>query len=165
MQPEVTDQETLSRGEFMRSLGLSTGALMAFYCLGTATTSCKSDDPAPATPTPSGNGITGTTTGNAINFTVDLANSNYSKLKTKGEFVKEGDVFIVNTNSGIVALSRLCTHQSLDTLSYRSANDDIRCTTHGSVFKTDGTVTTGPAARPLTRYTATVSGNTLTVKA
>ena len=37
-------QNDLSRGEFIRSLGMSSAALMAFYCLGTLS-SCKGSDP------------------------------------------------------------------------------------------------------------------------
>jgi cytochrome b6-f complex iron-sulfur subunit len=160
--------ETQSRGEFLRSLGMSSAALMAYYCLGTSVSSCKSSDPAPATPTPTTtDGISGTTTGNSINFTVDLTVAANAGLKAAGGSLKVGDVFIANAKSGYVAVARLCTHANQDGLTFRAASDDIACTVHGSVFKTTGAVDKGPAGTALKSYTVTTSnnGNTLTVKA
>lgn len=167
---KIAKEEGMKRGEFLRSLGLSTSTLMAFYCLGTLT-SCgsKEDDPDPATPGGGGstNGISGTTTGNAISFTVDLTNASYSKLKTAGQYSIIGDVLVAYTSgSAYIALSKICTHQGSN-VQYRSAQDDVYCPTHGSEFKTTGAVDQGPATTALKAYTATLStdGNTLTVKA
>jgi cytochrome b6-f complex iron-sulfur subunit len=162
------DPETQSRGDFLRSLGLSSAALMAYYCLGTSLTSCAKEEATPTPTTPaSTNGITGTTSGSNINFTVDLTNTANAGLKNAGGSLKVGDVFIANAKSGYVALQRLCPHANQDGLSYRTASDDILCTVHGSVFKTNGTVSNGPAATALKVYSITASnnGNTLTVKA
>jgi len=38
----------LNRGQFLKQLGLSSAALMSFYCLGTVLTSCSKDDSEPA---------------------------------------------------------------------------------------------------------------------
>lgn len=149
---------------------------MAFYCMGTTMTSCKSSDPAPFTPTPpnpgtgTATGITGnpSTAAGAIDFTLDLTNKDYSTLKTVGNAVKVGDVFVINAKGGtFVALQRLCPHQFLDQLEYRLSSDDINCTHQGSQFKTDGSVTKGPAASALKKYTTVLStdGNKLQVKA
>lgn len=175
MKTQSAEQEALSRGEFIRSLGMNSAALMAFYCMGTTLTSCKSSDPAPVvTPTPptpgtgTATGITGTTTGSAIDFTLDLTNASYSTLKTVGNAVKVGDVFVINAKGGnYVALERLCPHANLDQLEYRLTSDDINCTHLGSQFKTDGSLTKGPAARALKKYTTVLStdGNKLQVKA
>lgn len=161
----------MKRGEFLRSLGLSTSTLMAFYCLGTTMTACgsKDDDPTPdPDPNPgSGSGISGTTTGSAINFTVDMTNSNNTKLKTAGGSIIAGDVLVAMTTTGsYVALSRKCTHEG-NPVAYRSQSNDFFCQTHGSQFTIAGAVKEGPATLPLQTYTVTVSadGNTLTVKA
>lgn len=162
----------MKRGEFLRSLGLSTSTLMAFYCLGTTMTACgsKDDDPSPdpdPNPGTGGNGITGTTTGSNINFTVDLTKSANSDLKTAGNGKVIGDVLVAKTTAGgYVALSKICTHEG-NTVAYRSGSNDVFCQTHGSTFSIAGAVTNGPAATPLKTYTITVSsdGNTLTVKA
>ncbi|MBO0937159.1 Rieske (2Fe-2S) protein [Fibrella sp. HMF5335] len=170
MKTQSEEQATLSRGDFMRSLGMSSAALMAFYCMGTMT-SCKSSDPVvtPTVPTPNpGTGVTGTTTGAALDFTLDLTNSDLSTLKTEGNSKTIGDVFVVRVKGGsYVALQKLCTHAQLEGLSYRLANDDIKCSNHGSEFKTDGSVNKGPATIALKKYTTVLStdGNKLQVKA
>ena len=167
------EKGSMKRGEFLRSLGLSTSTLMAFYCLGTTMTACgsKDDDPNPdPDPNPgtgSGSGITGTTTGTAINFTVDMTKSPYNELKTAGIGKVIGEVLVAKTTGGnYVALSKICTHEG-NPVQYRSSSNDVFCQTHGSTFSIAGAVTNGPAAVPLKTYTVTVSadGNTLTVKA
>lgn len=159
----------MKRGEFLRSLGLSTSTLMAFYCLGTTMTACGSsdDDPEPNPGGGSGTGISGTNTGNAINFTVDLNNSNNSKLKTNGNYIITGDVLVARTAAGnYIALSKICTHEG-NPVQYRASSNDIFCPSHQSEYSITGAVEQGPAANPLKAYTVTVSsdGNTLTVKA
>lgn len=163
-------EEKLKRGEFLRSLGLSTSALMAFYCLGTTMTSCgSSDDPAP---TPGGgSGLTGTTTGSAINFTIDLTSSTYTKLKTAGEYLIIGDVLVAfTTGSAYVALAKACTHEGTQ-LQYVSAKNNLFCSNHESQFSTTGAVQNGPSTggtiSALKAYKTSLSanGNSLTVTA
>lgn len=163
----------MNRGEFLRSLGLSSAALMAFYCMGTGLTACSKSgsDPTPTpTPTPVGNGLTGNADASTgvVNFTVDLTNSTYSPLKTAGNFMKIGSVLVANTSGGkFVTIQRLCTHQANDLVSYNLSANNFVCSAHGSVFNVDGTVKTGPATTAMKLYTSTLStdGNTLTVKA
>ncbi|HEV7378936.1 MAG TPA: Rieske (2Fe-2S) protein [Dyadobacter sp.] len=160
-----TREESMKRGEFLRSLGLSSATLMAYYCLGTTMTSCgsKEDDPDPGAG--AGSGVSGTTTGNSINFTVDLTNSTYAKLKTAGSFEVIGDVLVAfTTSNGYVALSKICTHEG-STLRYRSQQNDLFCSSHSSEFSLTGAVEQGPATTALRTYKAAASadGNTLTV--
>lgn len=171
---ETTKKEGMKRGEFLRSLGLSTSTIMAFYCLGTTMTACGSDsnEPAPVDPgTGTGTGLTGTTTGNNINFTVDLTNSTYSPLKTAGNFKIIGDVLVAFTStSAYVALAKNCTHQGTP-LVYRGATNDLFCSNHLSEFATTGAVESGPITGgtipALKAYKTTLSadGKTLTVTA
>ncbi|MER0438011.1 Rieske 2Fe-2S domain-containing protein [Emticicia sp. W12TSBA100-4] len=161
----------LSRGQFLKQLGMSSAALMSFYCLGTGLTSCSSssDDPTPSPTTGGGtntnSGVTGTTSG-AIDFTIDLTNSNFVKLKTEGEFTYVGDIIIANAKGTFVALSKVCTHQGT-TINYRSGTNDFLCPNHGSQFKTDGTVSKDPATKALAVYKTELlnSGNSLKIKA
>lgn len=163
-------QETMKRGQFLKELGLSSSALLAFYCMGTTMTACStgSDDPTPTNPTTGATGLTGNadTSKGAISFTLDLTNSNYSTLKTAGNFVIVESLIIANAKGIIVALSKACTHQGT-TVSYRSSQNDFFCSNHGSEFSTTGAVEIGPATKALTVYQAQLSsdGNTLTVKA
>lgn len=170
------ETEQMKRGEFLRSLGMSSAALMAFYCMGTGLTACGSkNDPTPATPTtPTTPGTSAGLTGNAetakgaINFTLDLTSNNYKALKTEGQFIKIGDVLVANTKGNkFVTIQRLCTHQLLDQVSYRLGSDDFNCSHQNSTFATDGTVKQGPAASAMKLYKSTLStdGNKLTVTA
>lgn len=172
-------ETNVNRGEFLRQLGMGSKALMAFYCLGVVS-ACTTSEPEPmntgggtttppntggGTPPATNTGVTGTTSGTSVNFTVDLTNASFSKLKTKGEFAYVDGIIIANANAGLVALSKECTHAGT-TVTYRKDNDDIHCPNHGSEFKTDGSVKKAPAVTKLTVYTVTTSmdGNTITVK-
>lgn len=165
------EQTQLSRGQFLRQLGMSSAALMSFYCLGTSLTACSSssDDPTPTTNTNTNTntntGITGTTTG-AVDFTIDLTHKDYTKLKTEGEFVYVADIIIANAKGTFVALSKVCTHQGT-TINYRSGTNDFMCPNHGSEFKTNGTVQKAPATTALKVFKAesTNSGNSLKITA
>lgn len=170
----------LNRGQFLKQLGLSSAALMSFYCLGTVLTSCSKDDSEPA-PTPTkgttgggtnsegtnsvSSGVTGSTSG-TIDFTIDLTNANFSKLKTQGEFTYVDGIIIANAKGVFVALSKACTHQST-TINFRSGTNDFFCPTHGSQFKIDGTVQAGPAAQSLTVFKTELlnNNNSLKIKA
>ena len=164
---KITKEEGMKRGEFLRSLGLSTSTLMAFYCLGTTMTACGTDQDDPD-PTPGGgSGLTGTTTGSNINFTVDLTHNTYSKLKSAGGSMIIGEVLVANSSkSGFVALSKICTHEGNE-VQFRSGLNDVYCPTHLSEFTLTGAVTQGPAVTALKAYKTAVSadGNTLTVTA
>jgi nitrite reductase/ring-hydroxylating ferredoxin subunit len=60
------------------------------------------------------------------------------------------------------AFGYLCTHQNLPVQQVSDAA--IVCGRHGSTYSlADGSVLTGPATRGLTKATATVSGDTITV--
>lgn len=164
-------QTTMKRGQFLRDLGLSSSALLAFYCIGTTMSACStgSDDPTPTTPNPGTNsGVTGNAdiAKGAISFTLDLTNSNYSTLKTVGSFVIVDSIIVANAKGTIVALSKTCTHEGT-AIGYRSAQNDFFCTNHGSEYSTTGAVEVGPATKALAVYKTQLSsdGNTLTVKA
>lgn len=166
MQPESTPTH-LNRAEFLRSLGLSTGALMALYCMGTLTSCSKGgDDPTPATPTTPTTGITGNSdpSKGAVDFTLDLTNANFSKLTTQGEFVQVGSIVVANAKGTMVALSNVCTHQG-GTLQYRAATNDFRCDLHGGLYSTTGAVLASPPTVAVKAYKATQTGNSLKVTA
>ena len=163
----------LSRGQFLKQLGMSSAALMSFYCLGTGLTACSKDDSVPTpttttTPTTGGggnSGVTGTTSG-TIDFTIDLTHADFKKLKTEGEFTYVGDIIIANAKGIFVALAKACTHQGT-TIDFRSGTNDFKCPNHGSEFKTDGSVQKSPAAQALTVYKTELlnNNNSLKIKA
>lgn len=74
------------------------------------------------------------------------------------------DQFVVTqpTKGTFEAFSYLCTHQNLPVQQVTDAA--IVCGRHGSSFSlTDGSVLTGPAAKPLAKATVAVNGDTLTI--
>ncbi|MFT5884956.1 MAG: cytochrome b6-f complex iron-sulfur subunit [Arcticibacterium sp.] len=160
----------LSRGQFLKQMGMSSKALMAFYCMGAISACSKEDDPAPINEPPeddpvANSGITGLASGNNIKFTVDLTNATFSKLKADGEFAYAGDVIIANIgNEVFVALAKNCTHQGT-VISFRKDSNDFRCPNHGSEFASNGSVTMAPASNALKAYTVKLSAdkNTLDV--
>jgi cytochrome b6-f complex iron-sulfur subunit len=63
----------------------------------------------------------------------------------------EGRFWLVNTETGVLALHRACTH--LDCLvSWDDTAGKFVCPCHGSEFERDGTCLQGPATRNLDRY-------------
>jgi len=157
----------LSRGQFLKQMGMSSKALMAFYCMGALASCSKEEIPGPVKQeddTSNTTGIDGSSTG-TINFKLSLTHPDYAKLKTDGQFAYAGDVIIANVGSETyIALSKKCTHQGT-TIEYRKDNKDFRCPNHGSEFSTGGAVTKSPAGSPLTVFITTLSAdkNTLTV--
>lgn len=96
---------------------------------------------------------------------IDLNAAAYSALKTVGGFAYYGDIIIIRTSeTQYVALSKVCTHQGA-TVVYNPSNGNVVCNSHGSVFSNTGSVINGPATQALRRYTTSVNGNILTIKA
>ena len=134
-------QESITRKDFLRSMGLGGSALLAVLA------SCKnaSDVILPV------GGIT-----------VDLA----TKLLTTNSYVYSNGVIIARTASGntassFVAVAQACTHAGTSVV-YQSSGK-FHCPNHGAEFNTSGAVTQGPATQSLKKYTVAVSGTTLTV--
>jgi cytochrome b6-f complex iron-sulfur subunit len=163
-------KEELSRGQFLKQMGMSSKALMAFYCMGTLAACTKEDVPDPMLnedPKTDENttGIDGTSTGANISFKLDLTHSEFTKLKTDGAFAYAGDVIIANVGTdAYIALSKKCTHEGTS-VEYRKDTKNFRCPTHGSEFSSSGTVTKSPAGTPLIVFKVTLSAdkNTLTI--
>ena len=70
-------------------------------------------------------------------------------LKLKGKEI----LFIRDADTSIRAVNPTCTHKQC-TVAYVKAKNRIECPCHASAFDLDGTVTSGPAPRPLETYPA-----------
>jgi cytochrome b6-f complex iron-sulfur subunit len=67
--------------------------------------------------------------------------------------VNNASVLVARTSdTSFIALSAICTHAGC---TVRFASTQIACPCHGSLFALDGSVTRGPATRPLARHAAT----------
>lgn len=151
------NETPISRAAFLKSLGLSSAALMSIYCLGTATTGCSSKKEEP-TPTPNPNAP-------KVDFTLDLTTAANSALNTNGGFVypTNAPLIVARTRAGaFVALSKICTHQGTR-VNFQPANDQFHCPNHDSTFGLDGAVKSDPATVALKRYNTTLTGTSLRV--
>ena len=100
---------------------------------------------------------------------IDISTSAFQPLATVGGVVTvdPGDVsglsgkgvFIIrDSDTSVVVLDRTCTHQGCQVDAF-AENGIATCPCHGSRFSTTGSVVNGPAASPLRRYAATLTGN------
>ena len=103
----------------------------------------------------------GPTAGN-VNFTLDISQSAYAALKSAGGSIVSHSVIVVNTGSGFVALSDICTHQGCSVF-YNASGHDLVCPCHGGTYNLSGTVIAGPPPAPLKKYNISQSGNILTI--
>jgi cytochrome b6-f complex iron-sulfur subunit len=72
-------------------------------------------------------------------------------------------LILVRTDaSTVVARSAICTHAGCK-IAYDGQVNDFNCGCHGSTFALDGTVTLGPATKPLKQYPSTFDGQTVVV--
>jgi cytochrome b6-f complex iron-sulfur subunit len=70
-------------------------------------------------------------------------------------------VVVRSTASAALAVSGTCTHAGC-TVELES-NPPLYCPCHGSAFALDGSVLAGPARRPLTKYSAAVESDGISV--
>jgi cytochrome b6-f complex iron-sulfur subunit len=132
-------QESISRKDFLRSMGLGGAALMAVLA------SCKSADSV----APSG-------------VSIDISTA----IKNVGDYTYSSGAIIARVSAGstaasFVALSQACTHQGTS-ITYQG-NGVFYCPNHGAQFSTTGSVTRGPASSSLSKYAVTITGSTLTI--
>ncbi|MEU6428116.1 Rieske (2Fe-2S) protein [Microbispora sp. NPDC046973] len=80
-----------------------------------------------------------------------------------GKVFKDQDVVVTQPEAGqFKAFSAKCTHQGCPVA--RVSNNEIVCPCHGSKFSAkDGSVTNGPATKPLAEKKITVSGDSITL--
>ena len=132
-------EESISRKDFLKSLGLGGAAIM------TLLTSCSSST-------------------NIVPSSVSIDLS--STITTVGQSTYSGGIIVAriatgNTASSFIALSQSCTHEGT-TVTYQG-NGVFYCPNHGATFSSTGAVTRGPASKSLTKYTVNISGTTLTL--
>ena len=138
------------------------GALAAMSMFGLAFfTGCSDDsDSGPGRPMASPN--TGVSvSGNTI--TIDLTVATDLAAAGAWTLLVQSRVLVVNLgNNRFSALTSVCTHSGCDR-SWTYSNEVFTCTCHTSRFRTDGTVISGPANRPLASYATTLNNNVLTI--
>ena len=134
----------MNRRELIRNIAAGTATV---FIVPSMLTSCEEDQPDPD---------------NGNMLTVDLASSSNSSLGSDGGSKVIDNVIIINTGSGFIALSSVCTHQGCQ-VSYDHGEGNLPCPCHGSIFSTSGSVLNGPADSPLKTYDVTQEGDILTI--
>jgi Rieske Fe-S protein len=96
-----------------------------------------------------GPGVTGPVEAGNV---ADLAEGDIAK-------VEDSAVLVARDAGGIYAMTAICTHAGCDMSGANGTIDGgtIRCGCHGSVFKADGSVETGPAGSPLQHWKVEVA--------
>ena len=93
----------------------------------------------------------------AKKFNVSLPDS----LANGEAFIPAGrSVALFRDGDGVYAISTICTHLGCIV---KPTSEGFDCPCHGSRFKKDGTVTKGPAPKPLPWWKVTNNGGTFTV--
>ena len=132
----------MDRKEFLKRLGYSAAAFFIADYL----TSCSKDNQTPF-----------------VDFTLDLADPQYSGLLNLGGYVYVQNVIVARAVDGnYFALSQICTHQGC-TVQYQVAQNEIVCPCHGSQYDIHGNVIMGPSTTPLFEYSTQLTGTLLHV--
>lgn len=135
----------MKRSDFLKTLG--TGSLAV--CAACGMLSCSEEEaPAPI---------------NGLDITINIEDAANANLKTVGGSIIKDNLIIARTGTDtFIALSKSCTHAGV-TVNYDHPNTRIICNAHGSIFETNGSVTKGPADRPLARYKTSFNSPNLRV--
>jgi cytochrome b6-f complex iron-sulfur subunit len=140
----------MDRKEFLAQLGLTSAAIFMGTCLG----GCSKDD---------GGGVVVPPAPTGVDFTINLADAAYSNLSTPGGYIYRSGIIVARTlTDQYIAVSQACTHEGF-TVVFEGTNNRFYCNNHGSTFTTTGSVTTGPAGSPLTKYNTALTGTNLRV--
>ncbi len=85
-----------------------------------------------------------------------------SQVKVMLPHIKE-PVLIVRTKIGFNATEGICTQSARTELQYMADEDRLKCLGCGSRFRLDGSVSQGPAVKPLKSYAVDLQGNKLKI--
>ncbi len=143
------NKETISRIKFLKSLGLNGATIFAaVYCAG-ALSACENE-------------ANSTSPNNTAGTKVDLNDAQYSKLKTKGNYVIINKIVIANTSDGkFVAVPLTCTHEGRLEVTYRT--NEFYCTAHGARFDNVGKGLNSEGSKGLKLFTVMQEGSVLTI--
>jgi cytochrome b6-f complex iron-sulfur subunit len=98
--------------------------------------------------------------GNVGTDAYDVCFADHPELRQVGgsaplNLIETGPLILVRVDDAtIVTLSSVCTHQACQVI-WVNSRQRLVCPCHGSQFAIDGSVTAGPAGRPLATYPTT----------
>ena len=134
----------MERREFFEKFGIGAAMALAVGCA----QSCADST------TPSG----------PIDFTIDLSQSAYSKLLTKGNYVVVNSCVVVYATDGkYYAATVICSHEGERQVGYDAQNDTYYCSAHGARYSKSGSGLNSTGRNGLTIYNTSLSGTVLRV--
>ena len=146
----------INRKDFLQLFGMGAAALVASACLGGC--GSKSNDPSGGGP-----GVPGVT---GVDFTIDLSAGSSAPLNDAAKgyiYNATGDVIVAKTAAGgYVALQAPCPHEGT-TVYFTQSQNQFVCPNHFAMFRTDGSLISGPAPRGLKQFTVVQTGTSLRV--
>ncbi|MEW6379654.1 MAG: Rieske 2Fe-2S domain-containing protein [bacterium] len=93
---------------------------------------------------------------------VEVSAAEVTMGKSKIINYKETPTIVINTASGLVALSAVCTHLGC-IVQWDESSQEIVCPCHGAKYDLNGNVKSGPAPKPLTIVKATLNNDKILV--
>jgi cytochrome b6-f complex iron-sulfur subunit len=87
--------------------------------------------------------------------TFTFSSADVPALGSRPTDIPEGKIWLSNSDQGIVALYKVCTHLGC-LFKWVDANGRFECPCHGSKYQVDGTYIEGPAPRSLDRFATTI---------
>lgn len=157
--------DTTRRAVLAGAAGLTATAVLA-ACGDSSGTDTSSGGNTPAADPTTGAATTGATDG-ATSSSAGAASGGLAKTTDipsgGGKIFGDKDTVITQPAAGTFkAFSATCTHQGCPVSNVSGGT--INCTCHGSKYSiTDGSVKNGPATKPLTAKTVTVTGDDISV--
>ncbi len=145
-----------------RNFVLDSAALLAAAALAACGGGGDSGDAVTGPGSGPGAGTTPGVTAAGSTVTVDLTIQSGLTMANAFLLIPEAKTFVIHLgNNDFRAFTSVCTHEGCDVDAF--ATGRIRCPCHGSQYDVSGQVVMGPAPLPLRRFSASRSGNTLTI--
>ncbi|MBN8682940.1 MAG: Rieske 2Fe-2S domain-containing protein [Chitinophagales bacterium] len=132
----------MNRREFLGKLGIGAAFVLSSSCL----QSCKKES----------NG--------SVDFTLNLDDPNYVKLKTNGNYIVVNQVVVAKgTDGNYYAATVICSHEQKKEVTYDKNKNEYYCTAHGARFDLSGNGLNNNGSKDLETYQTNLNGTELRV--
>ncbi len=133
----------MNRKDFLNKLGIGAAFVLTASCMNACS---KADNIGP------------------VDFTLDLDNPTYSKLKTNGNYVVVNNAVVARTVDGeYVAATVICSHEQKKKVIYKKSTNEFFCTDHDARFDLNGNGLNEEGKKDLTIFNTSLNGNILSV--
>lgn len=133
----------MNRKDFLNKLGIGAAFVLTASCMNACS---KAENIGP------------------VDFTLDLDDPTYSKLKTNGNYVVVHDTVVARTIDGeYVAATVICSHEQKKKVIYKKSTNEFFCTDHDARFDLNGNGLNDEGKKDLTIFNTSLNGNILSV--